>query len=134
MAWNDGVTSELSKFIESLGDLGEVATEVAKSVIDTEVSQFSSSIESKIPIKTGGLKASFNLSKVTDAGSSYYGSSAAFEGNAPNGEPYQKIANVLNYGTENQAGTQFVSKAIHKLKGMDGRIEARIEAEISKRT
>lgn len=134
MAWNDGITSELSEFIESLGDLGDIAKDAAKSVIDTEVEKFSTNVESKIPVKTGGLKSSFNVSKVTDGGSSFYGYDAAFEGNAPNGEPYQKIANVINYGKENQAGTQFVSKAIRKLKGMDERIEARIETEISKRT
>lgn len=134
MAWNDGITKELSDYMDGLLDLGDAAVEAAKSVIDTEVAEYSKNVESKIPVKTGGLKASFSTTKVTDRGRNYYGSDVSFNGNAPNGEPYQKIANVLNYGDEHHAGTQFVSNAIRKLKGMDDRINARIEEEISKRT
>lgn len=137
MAWNDGTTEQIYEYLDNLKDLGDVALNAAHAVIDTEIAQFKKRVVSKTPVgPTGGLKASLNFSRITDRGSSYYGQEAIFEGNAPNGEPYEKIANVLNYGTKDGriTGTQFVSNAIRYLKGMDERIEARIEAELSKRT
>lgn len=134
MAWNDGISKVMGDFIDSLGNLGTIARETAEGVIDTEAEGFRKNVEPKIPVDTGGLKNSFNFEKCTDKGEDWYGYRAGFDGNAPRGESYEKIANILNYGTVNIAGTHFVTKAVRKLKGMDERIEARIEAELSKRT
>lgn len=134
MAWNDGLSKMMGDFLDSLGDLGTVARETAEGVIDTEAEGFRKNVEPRIPVDTGGLKNSFTFEKQTDAGSDWYGYRAGFDGNTPRGEPYEKIANIQNYGNAHLAGTHFVTKAIKKLKGMDGRIEARIEAELSKRT
>lgn len=139
MSWNDGISKELSEFLTGTLEIGEATEQAFKSVIDGEVQTYENSIQAGVPIRTGGLKASFTVSKAQGR-RNWYGYSAEFEGNAPNGEPYQKIANILNYGKPADdhsgaiAGTHFISKAIRKLKGMDDRIEARISAEIAKRT
>jgi uncharacterized protein YoaH (UPF0181 family) len=50
-----------------------------------------------------------------------------YEGNAPDGTPYAKIANVLNGGTSTVKPRRFVTKAIRKLKGLDDRAAKRFE-------
>ena len=87
--------------------------------------------------------SSFNLTRI-DRGKGWYGYEAEFVGVSPEGVPYQKIANMLNYGREAGSdanhkwgaisGTHFISVAVKKLKGMDDRIEARIAAKLAKRT
>ncbi len=139
MSWNDGISKELSEFLTGTLEIGEATEQAFKSVIDDEVQTYENRIQAGVPIRTGSLKASFTVNKAQGR-RSWYGYSAEFEGNAPNGEPYQKIANILNYGKPADdhsgaiAGTHFISKAIRGLKGMDDRIEARISAEIAKRT
>lgn len=134
MTWNDGISKMMGDFLDSIGDLGTVARKTAEGVIDTEAEGFRKQVEPRIPVDTGGLKESFTLEKCNDSGKDWYGYRAGFDGNTPRGEPYEKIANIQNYGNSRVAGTHFVTKAIKKLKGMDDRIEARIEAEVSKRT
>lgn len=139
MSWNDGISKEISQELQRVADNIDPVTRGAfTSVIDEEVQTYERGVKNNTPVRTGGLIKAFKITKKD--GGRWYGYSAEFEGNAPNGESYQKIANVLNYGKPADdhsgaiAGTHFVSKAVHKLKGMDGRIEARIAAEIAKLT
>lgn len=138
MAWNDGITKQLSDFLQTYSDIDAVTKQAFESVIDEEAGKFERQIQGSVPVKTGGLKASFKVERNIDR-RNWYGYNAEFEGNAPNGEPYQKIANILNYGRPADdnagaiAGTFFVTKTIRKLKGMDDRIKARIEAELIKK-
>ena len=46
------------------------------------------------------------------------------------GIPYQKIANILNYGSSTIKGTRFINKAIRNLKDMDARIYERFQKKI----
>ena len=48
-----------------------------------------------------------------------------FEGENPEGIPYEKIANALNYGTKDLKinPTYFYTKAIRKLKSIDKDID-----------
>lgn len=133
MAWNDGITEELSEFLNGIKAIGPRARKAAEEVIDSEVDTFSQAVEPRIPKDTGGLERSFTVRKDTSR-RNWYGYSVLFEGNAPNGEPYEKIANIANYGTPYRAGSFFITKAIKRLRGMDSRIEARIEAEIANST
>lgn len=139
MSWNDGITEELSEFLQGLSDLDACTKLAFESVIDEEAEKFKQQVQNSTPVKTGGLKASFKVERGFDR-KHWYGYNAEFEGNAPNGEPYQKIANVLNYGKPADehsgaiAGSHFITKAVSRLKGMDERIEARIVAELAKRT
>lgn len=132
MAWNDGITEELSSFLDGVKRAGAKARKIGEQVIDEEVKTFSLAVEPKIPENTGGLKRSFTVQRDTSRGFGWYGYSVTFVGNAPNGEPYEKIANIENYGTPYRAGSFFITKAIKGLRGMDARIEARIEAEMEK--
>ena len=134
MAWNDGITEEMAGFLEDVSRAANGARKIAEGVIDSEAQSFSERVTERVPVATGGLRDSFKVERDTSRGRNWYGYDASFEGNAPNGQPYQKIANVLNYGTPHMAGTLFISNAVRKLKGMDDRIEARIEAELSQRT
>lgn len=129
MAWNDGITEEMSEFLNSVSSAASKARKIGEQVIDTEVQQFSGNVEPRIPVDTGGLKASYTVEKDTSR-KNWYGYNVEFKGNAPNGEPYQKIANILNYGTPHIAGTFFITNAVKRLKGLTDRINARIEAEL----
>lgn len=133
MAWNDGITKEISEFLDGTLKAAKRTRKVAESVIDEEVKSYEDRIRQKTPGK-GNLKAAFCVKKETGKGSKWYGYDASFEGNAENGEPYQKIANIANYGTPTRVGTFFITNAVKKLKGMSGRIEARIAAELEDKT
>lgn len=139
MALYDGISEELTRELQEFEvNLDEVTRQAFTSVIDEEVKAYERNVRDHTPQRTGGLRNSFKVTNISS--NKWHGYRAEFEGNAPNGEPYQKIANILNYGKPADdhsgaiAGTHFVSKAIRGLKGMDDRIEARISAEIAKRT
>lgn len=134
MSWNDGITKEIGDFLNGVANALEGVRKIAEGVIDSEAMALKERILERVHSPTGGLRSAFKIERKTDNGPNWHGYTFGFEGNAPNGEPYEKIANIQNYGWKHRAGTQFVSNAIRKLKGMDGRIEARIEAELSKRT
>jgi hypothetical protein len=55
-----------------------------------------------------------------------------YEGNAPDGTPYAKIANVLNSGTSKINPKRFITKAVRKLKGLDDRAAKRWEEMLKK--
>jgi hypothetical protein len=42
-----------------------------------------------------------------------------YEGNDPNGTPYVKDANILDYGTSKIEPKRFITKAVRKLRGFD---------------
>ena len=142
MAWNDGVSKEMSDMFGAvIKGLDEETKQAAREVIDEEAQSFYARVKAATPQKTGGLAASFKLTKI-NRGENWYGYSAEFEGTAPNGTPYQKIANVLEYGRPASAedphsavaGRHFVRVAVQKLKGMDARIAARLASILAKRT
>ena len=141
MSWNDGISKEMSDMLEAtLSGLEEETKQAAREVIDEETKRFQTYVLTHVPRNTGGLAASFMVYRVNDGKPNWYGYKTAFEGNAPNGVPYEKIANTLNFGRPAGDGygaiasTEFVSNAVRRLKGMDDRIEARIAAKLAKRT
>lgn len=131
----DGISKELDSFFDNIATIGEEAIQATKEVIDEATEQVYNGIRQDVPVKTGGLRDSIKCTKVD--GGDWYGYDIEFEGNAPNGEPYQKIANILNYGvpaSENSGGVSgrhFVANNIKKLKGLNDKIEARISAKIA---
>lgn len=140
MSWSDGITKEMSEMLETiLNGMGDEAKQAAKEVIDEEAQRFATTVRDKTPVRTGGLAAAFKLGKISTK-QNWYGYSAEFAGSSPDGTPYQKIANILNYGIAAGdghgaiAGAHFISAATSKLKGMDDRIEARIASKLAKRT
>lgn len=127
MSWNDGISKELNDYFESIQNFGEQAVAALQEQIDIEADEFRQVLEQTSPKgATLGLLNSLRKTKLV-ARRNWYGYSVEFEGSNRKGEPYQKIANILNYGTSNIKGTRFISRAIRKLKGMDDRIAQRFK-------
>lgn len=132
MAWNDGVSKELEEYFNNIGTFGDKAIEAVKEQIDIEVNKLILQLESTTPRgATLGLLNSLRNSRIT-AKRNWYGYSVEFVGQDRKGVPYQKIANILNYGTSFIKGTRFITKAIHNLKNMDQRIYERFQTKIKK--
>lgn len=132
MAWNDGVSKELEEYFNNIGTFGDKAIEAVKEQIDIEVNKLILQLESTTPRgATLGLLNSLRNSRIT-AKRNWYGYSVEFVGQDRKGVPYQKIANILNYGTSFIKGTRFITKAIHNLKYMDERIYERFQTKIKK--
>lgn len=132
------ITQDFQKLFNQIDRAGELAIEATKEVVDEYATRFYEGLKADTPVKTGGLKESLEITKDNRIG--WHGYNVEYVGNAPNGEPYQKIANILNYGAAAEegrggiAGQHFLQKNIRKLKGMDARIEARFESKINKET
>lgn len=132
MAWNDGVSKELEEYFNNIGTFGDKAIEAVKEQIDIEVNKLILQLEYTTPRgATLGLLNSLRNSRIT-AKRNWYGYSVEFVGQDRKGVPYQKIANILNYGTSFIKGTRFITKAIHNLKNMDERIYERFQTKIKK--
>ena len=132
MSWNDGINKEMSEYFNSLTEKTEQAVEAIKEQIDIEAEEFRKQLEQTAPKgATLGLLNSLRKTKLVFR-RKWYGYSVEFEGYNKKGEPYQKIANILNYGTSTIQGTRFISRAIRKLKGMDERIENRFKTKLNK--
>ena len=129
-SWNDGVSKQLSEYFESLENFGDLAVEAIQEQIDIEVEKLVRQLEETTPRgKTLGLLNSIRQTKVV-ARRNWYGYTVEFEGQDRKGVPYQKIANILNYGTSTIKGTRFINKVIHNLKDMDERIYERFQNKI----
>ena len=132
MSWNDGINKEMSEYFNSLTEKTEQAVEAIKEQIDIEAEEFRKQLEQTAPKgATLGLLNSLRKTKLV-VRRKWYAYSVEFEGYNKKGEPYQKIANILNYGTSTIQGTRFISRAIRKLKGMDERIENRFKTKLNK--
>ena len=129
-SWNDGVSKQLADYFESIGEYSEFAVNAIKEQIDIETEKLVLQLEQTTPRgATLGLVNSLRKSKIT-VKYNWYGYSIEFEGQNRKGVPYQKIANILNYGTSYVKGTRFIDKAIRNLKNMDDRIYARFQNKI----
>ncbi len=128
--WNDGISKQLADYFEQISEFGDEAIKAIQEQIDIEVEKLFTQLEATAPRGTTlGLLNSLRKSKVV-AKRNWYGYSIEFVGEDRKGTPYQKIANILNYGTSTIKGTRFINKAIHNLKGMDDRIYQRFKNKI----
>ena len=128
MSWSDGVTKELAEYLEGIGQLGDKSKAAIMEQVDIESKKVRDALERNAPRDTGGLVASLLKSRCT-VRRNWYGWSIEFTGNHPDGTPYQKIANILNYGNSERPGTRFITQAIRQLRGMDDRINERYEKQ-----
>lgn len=126
----NGITKQLSEFFERIEEFSDKAIIALKEQIDIETNAVFEEIKAGTPEKTGGLKNS--LRKISIDTPKRYGHKIKYEGNAPDGTPYEKIANILNCGTSNIKPKRFITKAIHKLKGLDERATQRFEDKSKK--
>lgn len=131
------IQAGFEKLFSQIESVSNRARSIAEGVIDTETETFRSAVEKGVPVQKrpgkdrGGLRASLRVDK-DPRGGGYYGWKVEFEGNTSDGTPWMKVANIINYGSIYRPGTGFIDKAKHKLKGMNDRINARIEAEFDK--
>ena len=121
--YNDGLTAALGACFDELSSVGNKAVEAIKAQIDEETDSVERELQRNTPEKTGGLKAS--LKRVKISSKTRYGYRLEYEGNAPDGTPYAKIANILNSGTSTIKPRRFLTKAVKKLKGLDERAAKR---------
>jgi len=126
MGWSDGVTKELFEFLESVGQAAGKSKAAVKEQVDIEAEAVRAALAQTAPKATGGLVRSLVKAEVTNR-KNWYGYRLEFEGSDKAGVPYQKIANILNFGSSTTKGTRFIPKAIRKLRGMDDRIVKRFE-------
>lgn len=126
------ITKQLSEFFERIDQFSDKAILAVKEQIDIEANAVFDEIKAGTPKKTGGLKNS--LIKTSIDTPKRYGHKIKYEGNAPDGTPYAKIANILNSGSSTIKPKKFISKAIHKLKGLDDRASKRFKENNSKKT
>ena len=108
-----------------------MAIESIKEQIDIETEGVENSLIDNTPEKTGGLKSSLRKIKI-ESGNNRYGYRLEYEGNAPDGTPYAKIANILNHGTSTIKAKRFITKAVRKLRGLDDRTAKRFEKNVEK--
>jgi hypothetical protein len=124
--YNDGLTEALGEYITEIVKVGDLAIESIKEQIDIETDIVEKSLIDNTPEKTGGLKGSLRKTKI-DSRNNRYGYRLEYEGNAPDGTPYAKIANILNSGSSTIKPKRFLTKAVKKLKGLDERAAKRFE-------
>ena len=94
--------------------------------VDIEAEVVRAELERNAPRRTGALARSLIKANCT-VRRNWYGYRIEFEGENEDGIPFQKIANILNFGSSTIKGTRFITKAIRKLRGMDQRILERYE-------
>lgn len=126
--YNDGLTEALGNYFAELGKVGDIAIESLKEQIDLETDNVERDLQDNTPEATGGLKASLKRTKLS--GGKRYGYRLEYEGNAPDGTPYAKIANILNSGSSAIKPRRFIAKAVKKLKGLEDRAAKRFEAKL----
>ncbi|NLZ47029.1 MAG: hypothetical protein GX896_10105 [Clostridiales bacterium] len=129
--YNDGLTEAFGEYFTKLGKVGDLAIESIKEQIDIETGIVEKSLIDNTPEKTGGLKAGLRKTKI-ESGNNRYGYRLEYEGNAPDGTPYAKIANILNNGTSTIKPKRFMARAVRKLKGLDDRMALRYIESIKK--
>ena len=122
--YNNGLTQSLGVYFDELKTVGDNAVEAIKQQIDEETDAVESELQNNTPIKTGGLKLSLKRTKINSK--MRYGYRLEYEGDAPDGTPYAKIANVLNNGSSTIKAKRFMTKAVKKLKGLDDRAAKRL--------
>lgn len=122
----DGVTKELAEYFEKLERLGDVAIEAIKEQIDIESDRTEKEIRDNTPQgETGGLLRALTRTKIDNG--KKYGYRIEYAGENEKGEPYEKIANILNSGSSTIKPRRFIARAVKKLKGMDDRAVKRFK-------
>ena len=131
MNWNDGLSAEMNKYVEEvLNNVGDISIESVKKAVDDASKTFYKDVINAAPVKTGGLQKSFIQEDISTP--DFYGNINTFKGSDPSGVPYEKIANILNYGTKDGKinPTYFYTKAIRKLKSIDKNINKIYEEKL----
>lgn len=114
-------------------NLGPTVKKVTKQVIDEESQVVFNTMKNGTPVSSiehVHLVDTLKMVNIDDGRK--YGHKIDYDGYNENGKPYSLIARSLNKGTATQAGTKHIDRAVHKLKGIDGRINDRVIEAIDK--
>lgn len=134
---NDEITKVFDEFYkECLGQVKTKTIEAIQEEVDKFSDKFEDDLKGTIPVNSGGLLKS--LTKVKQPRTNWYGYNFEFKGSNKNGVPYEKIANVLNYGRPAGVSSggvkygeiiprKFIYKAIKNLRKLDDAITENFE-------
>lgn len=118
----DSLASMLEEEFNIVIESGDKYIEAIIEEVDASAQEYSDEVNRTIPVDSGKLKASHKFSrKVTK---DYIKYTFEFEGETEDGQSYEKIANIHEYGTSDGKikATRFQRKAVKKkLKGLDKR-------------
>ena len=127
--YKDGLTEALGEFFEELQTVGDKAVEAIKEQVDEDTDGVERELRENTPEgETGGLKASLRRTAIQKG--NRYGYRLEYEGDAPDGTPYAKVASVLNSGTSTVKPRRFITRAVKRLKGLDDRAARRFEEKL----
>jgi hypothetical protein len=121
----DGVTKQLHDYLGGLEKLGAIAVESIKEQIDIEADAMESALRDTTPKGSGGLARSLAATSIDTP--KRYGRKLLYDGENERGIPYEKIANILEYGTSSIRPRRFIRKVVKQLKGLDDRAAERFE-------
>lgn len=126
---SEGIGKQLQKYFEKLSEVGDVAIDALKVQIDIETDAVEQELRRTTPKgETGGLARS--LRRTVVIADKRYGYVLTYEGEDEYGNSYEKIANILNFGSSTIKPRHFLTKAVKKLKGMDERVAKRFQENI----
>lgn len=124
----DELTKGMEEFIKkTIEPIPEETLRIMKQEIDTAAQDVYDFLKTTTPVgRSGGLLKS--LQKNRSNKREYYGYDIEYVGEDDKGVPYQKIANILNYGTNDKRipAKYFLKRAQRRLKGLDEKINERI--------
>lgn len=126
---SEGIGKQLQKYFEKLSEVGEMAIDALKVQIDIETDAVEQELHRTTPRgETGGLVRSLKRKEISS--DKRYGYILIYEGEDEYGNSYEKIANILNFGSSTIKPRHFLTKAVKKLKGMDERVAKRFQENI----
>jgi hypothetical protein len=124
----DGIGNEISVFLDDISKKINSTDDIIIATVDKYADEFYKNVKDASQ-KHGNLGDKYTKTKIVDGYK--YGYEFEFKGNAPNGEPYEKIANVLNYGWKKRVGryapTHFITNQIIKLAGINRAVDEQVE-------
>ena len=121
--------SELDNLVKYISETSDTvcsaSVEAIKEQVDLESKDFYDNLKRSTPKGTGSLANSLKIMKINSL--KEYGYKIEYVGDRQDGTPQELVANALNFGTKRVAGRFFRTRAIRRLKGMDGRIYLRYQ-------
>ena len=114
-------------------NLGPIIKRVTKQVLDEESLTVFNTMKNGTPVSNKEhvhLVDTLKMVKIDDGRK--YGHKIDYDGYNEEGTPYSLIARSLNKGNAMRAGTKHIDRAVHKLKGIDDRINDRVIEAIDK--
>lgn len=111
----------LEKYLTNVGDkIPDAALGALREQIDYEADAYYNELQRTTPRRTGALVRSLKMTKISTPDK--YGYRIEYTGERAGGASNEMIANILDHGTSTVPGRHFRTRAIRKLKGLDGRI------------